>query len=77
MSQAKKKYMCVYIVASVFMFLLALQLLLARPASVKWILLATQNFHSPLASWRAVISLTVYAFPQCLDVDYINMNVFE
>jgi hypothetical protein len=36
------------IVASVFKFLLALQLLLARPASIKWILLATRNFHSPL-----------------------------
>jgi hypothetical protein len=50
---------CIYvIVASVFMFLLALQLLLARPASIKWILLATRNFHSPLASWRAVVSHT-------------------
>jgi hypothetical protein len=34
--------------ASVFKFLLALQLLLARPASIKWILLATWNFHSPI-----------------------------
>jgi hypothetical protein len=46
--------------ASVFKFLLALQLLLARPASIKWILLATRNFHSPLASWQAVISHTEY-----------------
>ena len=43
--------------ARVFKFLLALQLLLARLASIKWILLATRNFHSPLASgcfphWR-------------------------
>ena len=45
--------------ASVFKFLLALQLLLARPASITWILLATRNFHSPLASWRAVVSHTV------------------
>jgi hypothetical protein len=45
-------------VASIFKFLLALRLLLARPASIKWILLATRNFHSPLASWRAVISHT-------------------
>jgi hypothetical protein len=37
-------------VANVFKFLLALQLLLARPASIKWMLLATRNFHSPLAS---------------------------
>jgi hypothetical protein len=43
-------------VASVFMFLLALQLLLARSASIKWILLATWNFHSPLASGH---------FPHC------------
>ena len=42
--------------ASVFKLLLALQLLLARPASIKWILLATRNFHSPLASGR---------FPHC------------
>jgi hypothetical protein len=33
-------------------YILALQLLLARPASIKWILLATRNFHSPLASSR-------------------------
>jgi hypothetical protein len=38
-------------------FLLALQLLLARPASIKWILLATRNFHSPLASGH---------FPHCI-----------
>ena len=38
--------------ASVFKFLLA------RPASIKWILLATRNFHSPLASWRTVVSHT-------------------
>ena len=44
--------------ASVFKFLLALQLLLARPASIKWILLITRNFHSCLASWRAVVSHT-------------------
>ena len=44
--------------ASVFKFLLALQLLLARPTSIKWMLLATRNFHSPLASWRAVVSHT-------------------
>jgi hypothetical protein len=44
-------------VASVFKFLLA------RPASIKWILLATRNFHSPLASWRAVVSHTVLYFP--------------
>ena len=48
--------------ASVFKFLLALQLLLARPASIKWILLATQNFHLPLASWRAVVSHTDHFF---------------
>jgi hypothetical protein len=46
------------IVASVFKFLLALQPLLARPASIKWMLLATRNFHSPLANWRAVVSHT-------------------
>ena len=44
--------------ASVFKFLLPLQLLLARPPSIKWILLATRNFHSCLASWRAVVSHT-------------------
>ena len=37
---------------SVFKFLLA------RPASIKWILLPTRNFHSRLASWRAVVSHT-------------------
>ena len=40
-----------------FKFLLALQLLLAKPPSIKWILLATQNFHSRLASGR---------FPHCM-----------
>jgi hypothetical protein len=44
--------------ATVFKFLLALQLLLARLASIKWILLATRNFHSHLAGWRAVVSHT-------------------
>jgi hypothetical protein len=46
------------IVASVFKFLLA------RPASIKWMLLATRNFHSPMASWRAVVSHTVYDVAQ-------------
>ena len=46
--------------ASVFKFLLALQLLLTRQASIKWILLATRNFHSPLVSWRAVVSHRLY-----------------
>ena len=46
------------IVASIFKFLLTLQLLLARPVSIKWILLATRNFHSHLVSWRAVVSHT-------------------
>jgi hypothetical protein len=50
------------IVVSVFKFLLTLQLLLARPARIKWILLATRNFHWPLASWRAVVSHTVIPF---------------
>ena len=45
------------IVASVFKFLLA------RRASIKWILLATKNFHSHLAighfpHWKGVYSLT-------------------
>ena len=30
----------------------------ARPVSIKWILLAIRNFHSPLGSWRAVVSHT-------------------
>jgi hypothetical protein len=48
------------IVASVFKFLLALQLLLARPASIQWILLANPQFpiaFGELASGR---------FPQLL-----------
>ena len=42
--------------ANVFKFLLALQLLLTRSASIKWILLATRNFQGELASGR---------FPHC------------
>ena len=34
--------------------------LLARLASIKWILLATPNFHSPLTSLQAVVSHTEY-----------------
>ena len=52
--------------ASVFKFLLALQLLLTRPASIKWILLATRNFHSPLVSWRAVVSHTNKWLVNCI-----------
>ena len=52
------------IVASVFQFLLALQLLLARPASIKWILLATRNFHSPLASGHFPHCMIIIKIPQ-------------
>ena len=42
------------IVASVFKFLLA------RPASIKWMLLATRNFHSPIGE------LASGGFPHCI-----------
>jgi hypothetical protein len=52
--------------ATIFKFLLALQLLLARPASITWILLATRNFHSQLASGH---------FPHCVMVSVFASSV--
>ena len=54
--------------ASVFKFLLA------RPASIKWMLLATRNFHSPLASWRAVVSHTALDNSQLASVTFCDIS---
>jgi hypothetical protein len=50
-----------------------IQLLLARLASIKWILLATRNFHSLLASWQVVVAHTVIDFNKLDIIIFINV----
>ena len=50
-----------------------IQLLLARLASIKWILLPTRNFHARFASWRAVVAHTVIDFNKLDIIIFINV----